>query len=167
MHGPRSLDSFATVLTGLARRLGLETMLLEHRLQREWRTIAGEPLASNTWPDQIRYKKLYLRVRNSVWMHQLTFLKPALIQKLATIAGPEAITDIALRVGELTHTDQPSFRNPSVQASGISAPTAALLAEASAHASAVQDPDLRDRLAQLMAQSLAESSVQTAGRSAP
>ncbi len=167
MRGPRSLDSFATVLTGLARRLGLETMLLEHRLQREWRAIAGEPLASNTWPDQIRYKKLYLRVRNSVWMHQLTFLKPALIQKLATIAGPEAITDITLRVGELPRTDPPSLPHPSVKAPAISAPTATLLAEASAHASAVQDPDLRDRLAQLMAQSLAESSVQTAGRSAP
>lgn len=167
MRGPRPLDSFATVLTGLARRLGLETMLLEHRLQREWRSIAGEPLASNTWPDQIRYKKLYLRVRNSIWMHQLTFLKPALIQKLATIAGPDAITDIALRVGELTQTDPPSSSKPSMQATAVSAPSATLLAEASAHASAVKDPDLRDRLAHLMAQSLAESSVPTAGRRAP
>ena len=58
-------------------------------------------MASNTWPDQIRYKKLYLLVHNSVWLHQLTFLKPTLIQKLNGAAGGELITEIVLRVGEI------------------------------------------------------------------
>lgn len=158
MRGPRTLDSFGTILTGLARRLGLETLLLEHRLQREWSAIAGEPLASNTWPDQIKFKKLYMRVRNNVWMHHLTFLKPALIQKLSSIAGSGVITDIALRVGELPIFDRSSSLHPSRQTTAVSPPSPALMAEASAHASTIQDPDLRDRLAQIMAQSLSESS---------
>ena len=101
MRGPSSIDSLSIVLEGLARRLGLESKLLESRLRRDWSSIVGEPIASNTWPDQIRYKKLYLLVHNSVWLHQLTFLKPTLLHKLITVAGGELITDIVLRVGEI------------------------------------------------------------------
>ncbi len=82
MRGIGSIDSLSSILEGVARRLGLESKLLENRLRRDWVSIVGEPIASNTWPDQIRYKKLYLLVHNSVWLHQLTFLKPTLIQKL-------------------------------------------------------------------------------------
>ncbi|HMU56353.1 MAG TPA: DUF721 domain-containing protein, partial [Nitrospira sp.] len=99
MRGPGPVDSFGTILSGLAKRLGLESRLLELRLQRDWCRIVGEPTASNTWPDQIRFKKLYLIVRNSVWMQQLTFLKPALLAKLHEVDG--AITDLSIRVGEI------------------------------------------------------------------
>ena len=115
MRGLGSIDSVSSVLEGLARRLGLESKLLESRLRRNWVSIVGEPIASNTWPDQIRYKKLYLLVHNSVWLHQLTFLKPTLIHKLNTVAGGELITDIVLRVGELPATNNvpASPRGPS------------------------------------------------------
>src|SRR5262249_44911988 len=101
MRGPGSIDSLSSVLEGLARRLGLESKLLESRLRRDWAALGGEPSASNTWPDQIRYKKLYLRVRNSVWLHQLTYLKPTLLQNLSTVTGGELLTEVVLRVGEI------------------------------------------------------------------
>lgn len=153
MRGVRPLDSFGAVLNGLARRLGLESKLLENRIQREWATIVGEPIASNTWPDQIRFKKLHLRVHNTVWLHQLTFLKPTLVQKLNRVAGTDLVTDIVLRVGELPETNRISSSvDPRTQAV---IPSADLLAETSAHSGAVQDPELRDRLAHLMAHSIA------------
>ena len=152
MRGARSLDSFATVLSGLARRLGLESRLLESRIRREWSAIVGEPIASNTWPDQIRYKKLYVRVHNTVWLHQLTFLKPALVQKLNSVAGTDFLADIVLRVGELPEAERTS--SPIDRGTQAITPSADLLAEISAHSAAVQDPDLRDRFANLMAQSL-------------
>jgi len=162
MRGVSPLDSIGTVLSGLARRLGLESKLLESRIRREWTTIVGEPIASNTWPDQIRYKKLYVRVHNTVWLHQLTFLKPTLIKKLNSVAGPDVIADIVLRVGELPEPEQVS--SPTDQGPEASIPNADLLAETSAHAAPVQDPDLRDRLAHLMAHSLARSSRVRADR---
>ena len=141
MRGVGSIDSLSSILEGVARRLGLESMLLENRLRREWVSIVGEPMASNTWPDQIRYKKLYLLVRNSVWLHQLTFLKPTLIQKLNQVAGGEFITEIASRVGEIPSRTAASAATPplddDVTLSEIE------LAEASAHVSAIQDPELR------------------------
>jgi len=162
MRGPGSIDSVSRVLEGLARRLGLESKLLESRLRRDWVSIVGEPIASNTWPDQIRYKKLYLLVHNSVWMHQLTFLKPTLIQKLNRVAGADLFTEIVLRVGELPEADPTPALSKSRRPTA-SSPSATLLEEISAHVTTIQDPVLRDRLAELMAQSLAQPRAPKAG----
>jgi len=153
MRGQGPVDSFGTILSGLAKRLGLEPRLLELRLQRDWCRIVGEPIASHTWPDQIRFKKLYLVVRSSVWMQQLTFLKPALLAKLQEVDG--AITDLTLRVGDI-----PAGHSAAAAASsaGGPPPTAeAALLEASAHAAAIQDDELRRRLTQVMADALSRA----------
>ena len=165
MRGVRPLDSIGTVLNGLARRLGLESKLLECRIRREWAMIVGESIASNTWPDQIRYKKLYVRVHNAVWLHQLTFLKPTLVKKISNAAGTELIADIVFRVGELPEAERTSSHaDPGTNAY---TPNADLLAETTAHTAAVQDPDLRDRLAHLMAHSLARSNRSRTDRQVP
>jgi hypothetical protein len=138
-----SLDSFGGILSGLAKRLGLESKLIEYRLQHNWREIVGEPVGSHTWPTHIRFKKLYLIVRNSVWLQQLTFLKPALLAKLNNAAGTELIEEIVLRVGDI----------PSPASAPADAPTAerkspeseAARAEAASHVAALQDPGLRER----------------------
>ncbi len=162
MRGLGPIDSISSILEGLARRLGLESKLLESRLRRDWVSIVGEPIASNTWPDQIRYKKLYLLVHNSVWLHQLTFLKPTLIQKLNQVAGSEVVTDIVLKIGELPEADRaPS--SPEALPEATPPASAELLAEISEHVTTIQDPDLRHHLAQLMAQSLAQPRGPKAG----
>ena len=101
MRPSGSLDSFGTILSGLSKRLGLQSHLFELRLQQQWREVIGEPVASHTWPAHLRFKKLYLIVRNSVWLQQLIFLKPTLLAKLNEQAGSEVITDLAFRVGEI------------------------------------------------------------------
>lgn len=147
------LDSFGTILSGLAKRLGLESRLVELRLQHQWRELVGEPIGSHTWPQQIRFKKLYLLVRNSVWLQQLTFLKPTLLAKLHAVTGPDLFTEIVFRVGEIP-----------VAESSISADQNAgqplsdqSLTEAAAHTASIRDPDLRDRLTQVMAEALARA----------
>ena len=153
MRGTARIDSVSSILEGLARRLGLESKLLENRLRRDWSSIVGEPIASNTWPDQIRYKKLYLLVHNSVWLHQLTFLKPSLIHKLNGVAGMELITDVVLRVGELPEAGHVSA-SPAPPRTTSAPANEALIEEISARVATIQDPLLRDRLAQLMVQVL-------------
>lgn len=141
MRGTGSIDALSRILEGIARRLGIESKLLESRLRRDWVSIVGEPMASNTWPDQIRYKKLYLLVHNSVWLHQLTFLKPTLLYKLNAVAGGELITEIVLRVGEIPSRVIVPTSKPVVE--GDVAASEVIRAEISSHVSAIQDPDLR------------------------
>jgi len=148
MTGPRTLDSFYSILSGLSKRLGLESRLVELRLQRRWRDIVGEPMASHTWPAQIRFKKLYLVVRNSVWLQQLTFLKPALLAKLQAESGTGSVTDIAFRVGEIpgeTEASQASL--PSDLGSTQSEKS---WAELASHTAMIQDPSIRERLREVI-----------------
>jgi predicted nucleic acid-binding Zn ribbon protein len=150
MRSPGSLDSFSTILSGLAKRLGLQSHLFELRLQQQWQEIIGEPIASHTWPVHVRFKKLYLIVRNSVWLQQLTFLKPTLLAKLHEQAGAELIADIALRVGEIPTRDQPIAASTPAQPMPLV--NEAAMIEAAAHAAAIQDPELRNRLTHVMAE---------------
>jgi hypothetical protein len=153
MRGIGSIDSLSNILEGLARRLGIESKLLESRLRRDWVSIVGEPIASNTWPDQIRYKKLYLLVHNSVWLHQLTFLKPTLLHKLNTVTGGEFLTDIVLRVGEIpSRVMVSSAATPAIEIDSTAFET--LRAETLPHVSAIQDPDLRRQFTSVISRSL-------------
>lgn len=152
MRGLSSIDSLSSILEGVARRLGIEAKLLERRLQRDWVSIVGEPIASNTWPDQIRYKKLYLLVHNSVWLHQLTFLKPTLIQKLNTVTGMDIVTDMVLRVGEIPSRVIAPATIPAID--GDVAASKALQDETLSHVSAIQDPDLRQQFTLVISRNL-------------
>ena len=148
MVGSGPLVSFGTILTSVAKQLGLETRLVEVRIQQQWPALVGEPISSHTWPVQIRFHKLYLLVENSVWLQQLTFLKPALLAKLNAEAGSELLTDIVLRVGEIpSQQPEPPQTTPTPQKTGASDKE---LAEFAAHASAIQDPGIRQRFREVI-----------------
>ncbi|HEY5627196.1 MAG TPA: DUF721 domain-containing protein [Nitrospira sp.] len=153
MRGQGTIDSFGSILTGLAKRLGIESRLFELRLQHHWDMIVGDPIAAHTCPDQIRFKKLYLIVRSSIWMQQLTFLKPSLIAKLNEQAGTELITDIAFRVGEIPLRNQQTMPAPPQPASPAVDETA--LAEASAPIAGIHDPVIRQRFTEVIGTYLA------------
>ena len=148
MTGPGTLDSFSSILSGLSKRLGLESRLVELRLQHRWRDIVGEPMASHTWPAHIRFKKLYLIVRNSVWLQQLTFLKPALLTKLQAESGPGSVTDIAFRVGEFPGETEAS---PASLTTDLGAPQSEKSsAELISHTAMIQDSSIRERLREVI-----------------
>jgi hypothetical protein len=153
MRGPSRLDSFGSILAGLAHRLGLESKLFEARLRRQWPDIVGEPIATHTRPDQIRFKKLTIFVHNSVWLQQLTFLKPVLLQKVNAMAGEPLVTEIVLRIGEFAPDHQAP--PPVVTLETVPhQPTAELLTEATLHTQGIQDQALRDHLTAVMVQTL-------------
>ncbi len=143
------------VLSRIATQLGLHHKLVEHRLQTDWIHIAGSSIAAHTRPDVIRFKKLHLLVENSVWLQQLTFLKPSLLEKVQRSAGEGIIQEIVLRIGEVTtswaneETTQECL--PSLPAYP---PDADAVALAASYAEVVTDPDLRARLAAVMAKAL-------------
>ena len=156
-------DSIASVLSGIARRHGMEARLLEHKLLRNWAGIAGEPVASHTRPDQIKFKKLYLVAENSVWLQHLTFLKPELIGKINAAAGSAMITDVVLRVGQIHQVKSQKEKGKSEDSTceveprtSNPEPRTDLLKEAEAHTAAVTDPELRARLTEVIAQALSQ-----------
>ena len=127
--------------------------MLECHLRRQWPEIVGAQIAAHTRPEQIRFKKLYLSVHNSVWLQQLTFLKPVLLEKVNAVAGQPVVTEIVMRIGEFVN-ETPAVDSASISAESRPQPTADAILEATAHAHAVQDLELRARLTTVMAEAL-------------
>jgi len=155
-------DSIASVLSGIARRHGMEAKLLEHKLLKNWPEIAGETIAAHTRPDQIKFKKLYLIAESSVWIQHLTFLKPELIEKINAAAGRPLVTDVVLRVGTMNRAE-PVLKSEESDEAIVPTPSPQSLAEAEAHAAVVTDPELRARLAGVIAQALTKQQARSKG----
>jgi len=145
-------DSVASVLSGLARRHGMQAKLLEHKLLKQWPAIVGEPVASHTKPDQIKFKKLYLIAENSIWLQQLTFMKPELVGKINAEAGNDLVTDIVLRVGPVVREEETAA--PAEDAPAATEPSPAVFAQAATTVAPVSDPELRAKLADVVAKAL-------------
>ncbi|MCI1278014.1 MAG: DUF721 domain-containing protein [Nitrospira sp.] len=156
MRGQSRLDSLGSILAGVAHRLGLESKLFEARLRRQWSDIVGEPIAAHTRPDQIRFKKLYVLVHNSVWLQQLTFLKPVLLEKVNGMAGQPLVTEIVLRVGEFPADHSSTVAGAAFPDPPAVQPSLQLLQEATLHTQGIQDQALREHLITLMAKALSQ-----------
>ncbi|HKN87653.1 MAG TPA: DUF721 domain-containing protein [Nitrospiraceae bacterium] len=152
-----SLTPIASALDDLAQRFGLSVKLLEHRLQRQWPAIVGQHVAAHTRPESIRFKKLYVIADSSVWVQQLAFLKPSLLESINTSAGSLIVTDIVLRVGEVLHesTEAHDPTNVLMKACPTHSLSQDALTEVRRHAEAVEDLEIRARLIEVMARALA------------
>ena len=170
-----SLTALASTLESVAERFGLSSMLLEQRLQRRWADIVGDAVAAHTRPDTIRFKKLYLIAENSVWLQQLTFLKPSLLEKIAAAIGKPAVVDIVLRVGEvgasrgaapLEGAGESGRMRDHVNASSPG-PSAEVMAEAACHTQSIADTELRAHFTEVMARAVTNRAPKPPRRPAP
>ena len=98
MHAFASAKS---VINEISQSHGFAGRLWEYRLQKQWKTLVGEATATHTWPTRIKFHKLHVLVDNSVWLHQLTYLKLSLLEKIQAEMTELSVDDIIFRIGEL------------------------------------------------------------------
>lgn len=70
----------------------------------QWPDLVGNPLSEHTAAEFVRGGILFVRVSDSIRMHELHYLKPAIIKKIENEIGEGIIKDIFLRMGEITPT---------------------------------------------------------------
>ena len=148
-----SFTPLTTVIAQFSKSYGLEMKILESHLQQEWSHIVGSQLAAHTWPDAVKFKKLFLLAENSVWLQQLMFLKPALLEKLHGRVNGSLISDIVLRVGEIpveTVASRSYEHGPAI----LSAPSTEHFSFATALTSTIKSQNLQRLLIQVIAKSL-------------
>ena len=97
----RAFASAKSVINEISRIHGFAGRLWEYRLQKQWKTIVGEATAAHTWPTRIKFHKLHVLVDNSVWLHQLTYLKRSLVEKIQAEMTELSVDDIIFRIGEI------------------------------------------------------------------
>lgn len=165
---PSPFASIGDVLKDLAPRLGLETRLLELHLTQTWERIVGTQIATHARPGRIRFKKLSVLVSSSVWVQQLTFLKPTLVQRLNEAAGGQVIMDLVIRVGDLSEAQADRRRQDQADAEAARpSPSPERLSEAARQAATIRDEELRRQLTSVMATALSLPPSPPAPRSRP
>lgn len=157
MPPPRAFTAVNQTLSALIREHGLDAKLFEHRLRRQWPDIVGARVASHTRPDAIRFKKLSVVAQHSVWLQQLVFLKPVLLDKINAAAGRPLVSDIVLRVGELSEHEpgQAPDGQDDQPAGGMGVtPDEETVALAARMAESIHDPALRAALTTVISKAL-------------
>jgi hypothetical protein len=154
----------AEALVRLADEHGLTDEMRAHRVIVEWRDIVGARIAAVAWPEGLSKGVLWVRVKSSPWLHELTLMKGQLLAQLREAIGdveaerrgqrplvaelrfhlrprPTEDDDLLARLRAAGLVRVPRGRKPAIPAVG--AARAAIEQEAAA----VEDPELRELIA--------------------
>jgi hypothetical protein len=83
----------------LLGKRGVAAAVREHRLVTGWVDIVGERVATRAWPSGLRKGVLFVRVANSAWMQELSFLREAMVKAaLAHTGEPALVKDVRLHL---------------------------------------------------------------------
>jgi hypothetical protein len=117
-----------------------------HLLWRDWRRAVGDHVAKHTEPVRLENGVLHVRVEHSVWMANLAFMKPQILQTMQKSYPEGKITDLrfreeSLRSKPITEAKKPVPPLPPAIGSEQQ--------KAEQIVAKVQDPDLRAVLGKL------------------
>ena len=145
-----AFSSSQSVIKEISQSHGFAARLWEYRLQKQWKGLVGEVVAAHTWPARIKFRKLHVAVDNSVWLHQLLYLKATLMENIQTQMEELELEDIIFRIGEL----------PEPREDGDDVPNEQVAVSPDAQKTArdytrdVNDEELRDSLTRVIARAL-------------
>ena len=88
------------ILSVYLNQPGLRSRMREQKILDVWDRIVGRAIAEVTQPGRVRNRVLQIRVINSVWMQELQFHKPLIIQKLNEFLGDPFVQDLRFVLGE-------------------------------------------------------------------
>lgn len=89
------------VLTASFKDLSITSKLKEYRIFMAWGLAVGSAIAARTEPVRLMGGKLYVHVSSQSWLNELLYQKSALMEKLNTAVGEEAVSDIVFRFGKV------------------------------------------------------------------
>ena len=101
MRSSRAPTPLRIVLAETLRALDLERPLKAASLQVLWPEVVGPEVAQRTRAGALSRGRLTVLVTDSVWLHQLTMLKPRLIEALNRRLGEPLVQDLFFRVETL------------------------------------------------------------------
>jgi len=98
-------DNFPSPVSEVLRRVfsrrGIEKKMKEMNVLRLWTEVVGKEIDRHTYPLSVRKGNLFVRVDNSGWLAQLTYLKDKIILEFNKKQGGKPIEDIYFRLGEI------------------------------------------------------------------
>jgi len=91
------MQSLHNILKTFVKEYGLEGCAVLNSIQNQWEHIAGQTVASHTFPDTVKGKILTLVVDTPQWLHHLSFYKDEIVSKLKSYN----IIEVRFKLGKL------------------------------------------------------------------
>lgn len=135
-----------SVLTPLIRNLGIENGVRLAQIRAHWHTLFQQPLSLHVWPSQLSGDELVLNVDSAVWLQELTFHKPTIIERLS----PYRIQTIRFRLGRVAPPGRGEKKKP-IARRALTPSDCTFVEEALA---SIDDPDLKKVLKRVVEKSL-------------
>ncbi len=88
--------------------IGLDRRLDDYRIWQAWDEVVGTTIARNAQPIRLDGERLVVVVRNSSWMHELSYLKNDLLRQLNGWMGRTVISELHFYVGKLEPEPRPT-----------------------------------------------------------
>jgi hypothetical protein len=89
------------VLDETLRHLGVGVKLNQHRVWSLWGEVVGPAISAHAQPSSIHGGRLFVAVEDSLWLHQLNYLRHRVLEELNSRLGKAALKEMVLRVGEV------------------------------------------------------------------
>ena len=98
-----ALDALSGIIGLVANHKGWRDRFLRARLWDVWEEVTGPDIARSAWPDRFQGKDtLIVRVSDSIWMQQLSFIKQRILDKLnAGLPGNARLKNMRFELGDV------------------------------------------------------------------
>ncbi len=150
-----TFEPIQSVLNEVSKGSALALKLSQARLQQEWEKLVGHTIAKHSYPESIRYKKLYVIADNSIWLQQLVFVKDSILKAIHSAIPDLEVTDLILCLGSLPvrRVTQVTPPSPSSTTPILPSPFATAVTEQ------LKNPDLQAILSQTITKALSQPSA--------
>lgn len=100
-HDSTRFSLLSAVLSQAIKDLNLEGPIYQQKIWEVWEEAVGKAVAKAAQPDRVRFKTLFVRVVDSVWLHHLARLQGLILEKVNRKVGRKVIEKIYFRLGEI------------------------------------------------------------------
>lgn len=94
-------EKLAEAIWAVVRQhVAADTITLLH-IRDVWPRVAGDNLEAKTWPAAVHAETLVVHVHDNQWLHELTYMRQDLLQRLQALVPAARLTGLRLRLGEV------------------------------------------------------------------
>lgn len=146
-------DLIRDVIDEVMNELGLRERVQALRALLNWREAVGDTVANAAYPEALKGGKVFVAVKSSAWIQELTFQKQTVLNRLNEYAGAPIFTEIIFRVQPRSRKKSPEERDTgSFAARDLPEPELDTETVARLHTltEPITDPELRARVTEYL-----------------
>lgn len=74
--------------------LGIQESIKKHQVLVDWHRLVGESVSKVTEPQRISRGRIFVKVKNDVWRHELHYQKKTIIDQINEGVGSQVVKEI-------------------------------------------------------------------------